>query len=145
MMLPQCLYYLLAGLLPNLPQIEAHQKVLELDHIPKYLDFTLRHVHAVTNTSRNIFADVRPSSLVDASHHRTRLKSRAITTHRPIHVFGPRGETAFVGWEDEPIHGPDVTDRETVLQLAMMTNNAYVEEGDKDWYQLPAEWDVSNI
>lgn len=39
---------------------------------------------------------------------------------------------------------PDVTDRETVISLAMMTNNAYLDINlnDTEWYDLGAPWQL---
>jgi len=45
-----------------------------------------------------------------------------------------------LGWELEPIPAPDITDPNTVRELAKMTNNAYVREGEKDWYELERHW-----
>jgi hypothetical protein len=36
--------------------------------------------------------------------------------------------------------GPDVESRATLLELAKMTNNAYVEPDDPAWYDLGANW-----
>lgn len=45
-----------------------------------------------------------------------------------------------VFWEEEEVEGPDVEDRQTLLELAKMTNNAYVEPQDPAWYDLGDEW-----
>jgi putative lipase involved disintegration of autophagic bodies len=36
--------------------------------------------------------------------------------------------------------GPDVESREALLELAKMTNNAYVEPQDPYWYDLRGNW-----
>ena len=46
----------------------------------------------------------------------------------------------YVEWDDEEIEGPNVEDRQTLLMLAKMTYNAYVEPQDKDWYDLGEGW-----
>jgi len=45
-------------------------------------------------------------------------------------------------WLEDEIIGPDVEKRETLLELAKMTNNAYVEPEDPAWYELGSEWNV---
>jgi putative lipase involved disintegration of autophagic bodies len=47
------------------------------------------------------------------------------------------------GWDDKPVLGPNVTDRETVLELSKMTYNAYYQgSDDKGWYALRDDWNV---
>lgn len=48
-------------------------------------------------------------------------------------------------WEPEIVPGPDVENRETLLTLAKMSNDAYVERpGEPYWYELDKNWnDVS--
>ncbi|PAV16217.1 alpha beta-hydrolase [Pyrrhoderma noxium] len=50
------------------------------------------------------------------------------------------GESAVLHWEEDEVEGPDVGRRETLLALAKMTYNAYVEPTDADWYELDKEW-----
>lgn len=45
-------------------------------------------------------------------------------------------------WDEIPVAGPDVEKRETLLQLAKMTYDAYYEPGDKDWYDLGPDWNT---
>lgn len=48
-------------------------------------------------------------------------------------------------WEEDEIVVPDATSREALLELAKMTNNAYLEPGDDGWYNLTDNWNkVSN-
>jgi len=48
-------------------------------------------------------------------------------------------------WGEEEVLGPDVTSRDTILRLAKMTNNAYAypEEGERKWYDLGGNWNIS--
>ena len=49
-------------------------------------------------------------------------------------------ESQALQWDEEEIVGPDVESRETLLELAKMTNNAYVEPEDPYWYDLEGKW-----
>jgi lipase ATG15 len=49
-------------------------------------------------------------------------------------------QTLDLPWDEDEIIGPDVESRETLLELAKMTNNAYVEPGDPAWYDLEGNW-----
>ncbi|EKM58524.1 uncharacterized protein PHACADRAFT_53577, partial [Phanerochaete carnosa HHB-10118-sp] len=46
-------------------------------------------------------------------------------------------------WDEDEIEGPDVESRKTLLNLAKMTNNAYLEPGEAEWYDLGGDWNVS--
>lgn len=83
---------------------------------------------------------------MDAKHA---LKTRRTSVHKPrsqdaFHRARLRSrrhdQTEVLEWEDDEVLGPDVEDRETILQLAKMTNNAYVERGDATWYNLSDVW-----
>ncbi len=52
------------------------------------------------------------------------------------------GESVALGWEEDEVVGPDVEKRDTLLELAKMTNNAYLEPGEAGWYDLGGEWNV---
>jgi putative lipase involved disintegration of autophagic bodies len=60
-------------------------------------------------------------------------KARALST---------RGQSATLHWEEDEIPGPDVSKRETLLLLAKMTSNAYLEPNMDGWYNLTDEWDI---
>ncbi len=45
-------------------------------------------------------------------------------------------------WDEDEVDGPNVEDRETLLLLAEMTYNAYVEPADPDWYDHEDDWPV---
>jgi putative lipase involved disintegration of autophagic bodies len=49
------------------------------------------------------------------------------------------GQSQSLGWEEDEIPAPDHESRETLLLLAKMANNAYVEPGDPYWYDLGGE------
>ena len=60
---------------------------------------------------------------------------------------GDQSQTGTSGWDWEEISvpGPDVESRETLLQLAKMSNNAYVEPGDPYWYDLGGNWNSVRV
>jgi len=43
-------------------------------------------------------------------------------------------------WDEDEVIGPDVTNREALLELAKMTYNAYLEPSDPTWYNLTEKW-----
>lgn len=51
-----------------------------------------------------------------------------------------RGAQHDLDWDETDVVGPNVHDRETLQMLGKMTNNAYSQPGDKDWYDLGPEW-----
>ncbi|OCH86209.1 alpha/beta-hydrolase [Obba rivulosa] len=134
--LPSALQYLLASYLWNqdAPAPPRHA-----------LKFELRHEHGLSNDSRIVFADIRPSNQFAA-------QSADVPTTR-VKAYRPSSQAAFQSarfgaalappWDEVEIDGPDVQDRETLLTLAKMTNNAYAEPADKDWYDLGPGWNSS--
>jgi hypothetical protein len=109
------------------------------------LRFHLRHEHAVAqNGSLNIFKDV--SSSKSLLKHDT----YQIATN-PVRVYRPSSRSAFVSarmrgtpleWDEDEVSGPNVTSRNTLITLAKMTNNAYSEPGDSEWYDLGPDWNA---
>ncbi|KAJ7285296.1 alpha/beta-hydrolase [Mycena rebaudengoi] len=145
-MLPAALTTLLASLLSLLTDSPDVQTVP-----PPALTFELRHLHAVSPAAHVVFSDVpQRAGLLAANSH---------TVHtRPIRAFKPPsfalhaaararsmrfGESLDLPWDEEEIPAPDVEDRLTLLELAKMSNNAYVEPEDPAWYELGANWTVS--
>lgn len=115
------------------------------------LSFQLRHQHAVMNTSRVIFSDVGSSQLLShslstpADSYTYDVDTSRLLTHRPsssaaFHNARLRsmlhGQDDGTLWIPEEVLGPDVTDRETLLALAKMSNNAYSASPDADWYHV---------
>jgi len=112
------------------------------------LRFQLRHEHGVSNTSRVVFSDIAPSFVSEVYGVDTRL----VTSHRPssfsalsnarLRSMRHAQNDASI-WQQSDILGPNVRDRETLLTLAKMTNNAYNEPADKEWYDLGSSWNSS--
>lgn len=117
------------------------------------LSFHLRHEHAVSNSSRIIFADV-PHALTAsefAPSQSIEVGTRRVKAHRPLSHSAfmnarlrgaKRGECESLKWDEVDIVGPDVEDRATLLTLAKMTHNAYEEPSNKDWYDLSPDWNA---
>ncbi|KAF7312603.1 hypothetical protein MIND_00274400 [Mycena indigotica] len=134
----------LLSLLPSSLLEQAHHEP------PPSLRFELRHLHAVSASDANVaFADVNYPSL----NTHPRLRTRTITTHKPrsfaLHDAARRHSLRFgqslweLPWDEEKAAAPDVEDRETLLELAKMANNAYVDPEDGAWYKLGENWTVS--
>jgi lipase ATG15 len=76
------------------------------------------------------------------------LRTRRIPIMRPRHpsptaswrnlTFSQRSSllSAAPDWEEIEVEAPDVTDRKTLLALAMMSSNAYIEPNSTEWYSL---------
>lgn len=114
------------------------------------MTFTLRHQHSVAQGSRVIFSDNLGSHNGFSSGAFT-INTKPITAHRPTsfdaHSAARRrsmrfGQTDSGLWNEVTIPGPDVMDRETLLTLAKMTNNAYYERNDTGWYELGDKWNT---
>ncbi|EMD33948.1 ATG15B [Gelatoporia subvermispora B] len=52
-------------------------------------------------------------------------------------------ENESLDWDEDEIVGPDTESRETILELAKMTSNAYYAPGETGWYDLEGNWNVS--
>lgn len=133
------------------------------------LSFEHRHLHSVTDSGQIIFADVkgdsfqfegskdneplsirtrssriyRPSSFGSFTHER---RQRWSATHDRLHlnnlitnVLLDDNYEQELMWIEETVEVPDITDRETLLSLAKMTRNAYLdvnESESEEWYEL---------
>lgn len=139
--LPATLQLLLASVLwPNAPA-----QVAQTSEWP--LRFQLKHLHGVTNGTRTIFHNV-PAALAPETFS---LTTAPLTAHRPpslaaFHSARWRsyalGQSEALGWEPVDVRAPNVSSRANLLTLAKMTNNAYSDPADKDWYELGDDWGV---
>jgi putative lipase involved disintegration of autophagic bodies len=115
---------------------------------PPSLRFHLRHEHAVTNdTSRNVFRNIAPSF----------ASTPYELGSEPVRVYRPSSQAAFTSarfgrsgaevlrWDEDVIPGPNVSSRATLQTLARMTNNAYSEPTDPDWYDLGPDWNKASV
>ncbi|KAF7316588.1 hypothetical protein HMN09_00391300 [Mycena chlorophos] len=120
---------------------------------PPALRFELRHLHAVSAADAHVvFADV-PASAARIQQQAPLIKTRTVTAYKPpsfaAHAAARRRSlrlgqsTADFPWDEEEILAPDIEDRETLLELGKMSNNAYVDPEENGWYELGANWTVS--
>ncbi|KAF8628000.1 hypothetical protein AX15_004121 [Amanita polypyramis BW_CC] len=116
--------------------------------------FELRHYHGVSSDAHIVFSDAPPSAHPAGTSHivRTRLVSifrpPSFEEHSRVRSISrkTRNRTAaaqLLHWDKDEVIGPDVESRETLLVLAKMTNNAYVEPGSAEWYNLDGNWTVA--
>ncbi|KAH9481324.1 Putative lipase ATG15 [Psilocybe cubensis] len=149
---------LLSWLNGNQPPTNIHGSVQPLNEPSTNLQFELRHLHAVSPDARVVFADAPPPALQTLSDPSGSTKasysvrSKRAKTYRPSSFVAHTqarlrslyfGENEPLDWDDEEILHPDVESRETLLELAKMTNNAYLEPSDAGWYDLDEKWNVS--
>lgn len=126
------------GLLPSALQFLISSYLWKDQYTPSpdnSLTFELRHEHAVTNGSLLVFSDVPKFRRLSGEDDRLQYSVKTKATQS--HVF-----TQFLNsWDEVEVPGPNVTDRETLHALAMMTNNAYHDGSDKKgWYDLGPDW-----
>ncbi|KAM5542068.1 hypothetical protein V8D89_004378 [Ganoderma adspersum] len=102
---------------------------------PSTLQFQLRHQHALSNTSRVFFSDMNPGLAFTINELGVRtVKTRV---HKPASQALLRSaclRSSSVPWEPAEVNGPDIQDRETLLLLARMADNAYTEPDKSDWH-----------
>lgn len=122
------------------------------DSADNVVQLELRHLHAVSSSAQVLFADVRtPISTLDSNNsytvqtrrtRRTRPASQAAFSQARF-ISARYAQTLDIPWDEDEVEGPDVESRETLLQLAKITNNAYVPPDDPQWYDLGGEFNVS--
>jgi len=114
------------------------------------LRFQLRHEHAVSNASRVVLSDIVTSFAPEVYG----VNTQHVISHRPSSVSAyssarfrslKYAQSDALLWKEKDVVGPHVTDRETLLTLAKMTNNAYNQPGDKAWYESGPWNSVSHI
>jgi len=129
-----------------------------------HLKFELRHLHAVSSSSATVlFSDVSlpelsqthilsdPSGSTKPTYS---IQTSSTKTYRPssftsfsnarlrsLHF----GENEWVDWKEYEIIGPNVESRETLVELAKMTSNAYLEPDETGWYSLNGTWNTVRL
>lgn len=112
------------------------------------LTFSLRHEHALAEDSRVVFSDV-PPSLAPTTYAVSTRRLDLLRPSSPSAFSNARtrsmrhAQTQLIKWDDVDTLGPEVESRETLLQLAKMTFNAYAAGPGKpsEWYEL-GEWNM---
>lgn len=118
------------------------------------MTFQLRQVHALhPETYASVFRDVHHSQSSFSSEPLSIRTSRT-SVHRPrsqdaFHAARVRsmryGQNMRVDWDEEEVNSPDVTDKDTLLTLAKMTFDAYIDPTDSTWYDLGGEWNAVRL
>jgi len=87
-------------------------------------------------------ADAPPFSIPISPVRAVRLRSAAAFAQ--ARTLSMRGQSGALDWDEDWIPGPDVSKRETLLLLAKMTTNAYVEPNTDGWMDgwmvQPDQW-----
>lgn len=117
------------------------------------LTFQLRHLHAVSEDGHVLFSDVdhtpHAGNLAAYSSDEYTVDTRPLPSYRLPSFDEVRnaqyrsmkfGQSTLLDWDEEEIIGPDVENRETLLVLAKMTSNAYLQPDDEGWYPLGENW-----
>lgn len=55
------------------------------------------------------------------------------------------GQTERLDWDENEVVVPDLTDRNTVLELAKLAGNAYQLHGAKNWYDVDEKWNAVRL
>jgi hypothetical protein len=102
-----------------------------------------------------LFNDVlipSPPSLVDprwedytaAGFNPARLRTRKQRIARPksnsAYQIARKARKNDIEWDEDEVVMPDVEHRETLLEMAKITGDAYALPGSKSWYDLDARW-----
>ncbi|KAG6865975.1 hypothetical protein C0991_009977 [Blastosporella zonata] len=135
----------LTSLLVAFTHIFSTNSLDKIERPSHALQFQLRHLHAVSDSAHVVFSDVQPRTLDAHSNDQGpfsdlyTIRSRKISSFRPpsFQAFSNArirsirfGQSEHLQWNEEEIVGPDVERRETLLELAKMTNNAYLVPGE---------------
>lgn len=152
-MLPATLLYILSSALSRLNR-QAWAPVESTSYSAE-LRFELRHVHAVSPEARVVWSDMRHQDpLLSGDDHAYRAQTRRLKAAKPSSLGAFRRalalsrfsrQTMLLDWDEDEIEGPDVENRKTLLNLAKMTNNAYLEPGEAEWYDLGGDWNVVSV
>ncbi|KAF8635613.1 hypothetical protein AX15_000253 [Amanita polypyramis BW_CC] len=136
-----------SAILPSALRLLLASLLVRPDNSEDSLQFYLRHEHAITSTKRIVFADVPIHHDLQSSSFI--VNTRSIRAHRPssslayleaIDRSRRYAQSSLLDWWDKDVRGPDVESRETLLTLAKMTYNAYLEPSGRDWYELGPYW-----
>ncbi|KAF9243379.1 alpha/beta-hydrolase [Melanogaster broomeanus] len=151
-MLPTALTVLLLPLLNYFASNDSQESQHTTKNNPPRLQFELRHQHAVSPDAHVVFSDIRPTvarNLAWGNQTTHSLRTRNISSFRPpsfseleaARIRSIRhAQSADLAWHEDEIVGPDTDSRETLLELAKMTNNAYITPDDSQWYELTDTW-----
>ncbi|KAG0302383.1 putative lipase atg15 [Linnemannia gamsii] len=121
--------------------------------------FSLRHLlHRGGSRYPDLFrrmdleaSDIQRSELLSGQSLVHQVKVKGTTTLKPrdqsYRNQGFRSFDTSIGpesWTKEVVPAPDVTDKESVLQLSKMNYNSYTEVASPGWYDLEGNWSVNS-
>lgn len=151
-MLPSLFLNLFSFLFPGLYDTSQSATSTALTAAPR-LTFQLRHLHAVSAHGHVLLSDVDhmpyAGNLTTYASEGYTVGTRLLSSHRPPSFDSIRnaryrsmkyGQSTILDWDEHEIVGPNVESRETLLTLAKMTSNAYLQPDDKEWYPLGENW-----
>ncbi|KAF9148074.1 putative lipase atg15 [Linnemannia schmuckeri] len=143
---------------PNLPYGSPVTVLTEGQELPDET-LSLRHIlHHGGNRYPGLFrrmdleaSDIQQSELLTGESLVHRIKVRGTTTLKPrdqsYRNQGFRSFDTSIGpesWTKQVVPAPDVTDKESVLQLSKMNYNSYTEVASPGWYDLEGNWSVNS-
>lgn len=131
---------MLYNLLPATLQVLLTSWLWSPSSQPGSLQFELRHEHGLSDSSRVVFADYKSPKASDFSRYNVGTKQ--VTVHKPQSLSSARFRGGELSWDTSEVEGPNVQDREVLLLLAKMANDAYTEPGQTDWYDIGSEWNT---
>ena len=124
----------------------------EQDRYPA-ITFQLRHRHATTNTSRIIFSDISPISLSIGGDTETQFsvqtKINRVPRPESFAAFNKarrnpqKALTPALDWNHWDVVSPDISKRNTLLQLGKMSFDTYAADNTTEWYDVSDSWDSS--
>lgn len=107
---------------------------------------TQAHESTLAADADNVQTIFSPS---DSSNFK--IRTRTQTVHQPrfpsdIMRIRERSlrlqQSEAIEWVQKEVIAPDVTDRETLQELAKMTGNAYAQPGHSNWYNISSRWNT---
>ena len=86
----------------------------------------------------------RSEDYTAAGFNPARLRTRKQRVARPksnnAYQVARKARKNDIEWDEDEVVMPDVEHRETLLEMAMITGDAYALPGSKSWYDLDARW-----
>ncbi|KAF8609879.1 alpha/beta-hydrolase [Ceratobasidium sp. AG-I] len=113
-----------------------------------YFHATQAHESTLAADADNVQTTFSPSNSSSF-----KLRTRTQTVHQPrfpndVMRIRERSlrlqESEVIEWDQKEVIAPDVTDRETLQELAKMTGNAYAQPGHSNWYNMSSRWNTSS-
>lgn len=117
--------------------------------IPNHVQFHSTQAHESTLTPDG--DNVQTTFFVPPTSATHKLRTRTQTVHQPrfpndIQRIRERSlraqQSESIEWVKKQVLAPDVTDRETLREMAKMTGNAYALPGHSNWYNMSSRWNT---